>query len=46
MKVDELMGSARDLLTVKKVYGEPYEKASFHTDHGQTEAWARRCAAL
>jgi uncharacterized spore protein YtfJ len=27
MKVDELMGSARDLLTVKKVYGEPYEKA-------------------
>lgn len=26
MKIDELMGSARDVLTVKKVYGEPYEK--------------------
>ncbi len=26
MKVDELMSSARDALTVKKVYGEPYEK--------------------
>ncbi len=26
MKVDELVSSARDALTVKKVYGEPYEK--------------------
>ncbi len=26
MKVDELLSSARDALTVKKVYGEPYEK--------------------
>ena len=26
MKVDELLSSARDGLTVKRVYGEPYEK--------------------
>ncbi len=26
VKVDELMAEARDALTVKRVYGEPYEK--------------------
>lgn len=26
MKVDELLNSGRDSLTVKRVYGEPYEK--------------------
>jgi uncharacterized spore protein YtfJ len=26
MKVDELLNSARDTVTVKRVYGEPYEK--------------------
>lgn len=26
MKIDELLGSARDAVTVKRVFGEPYEK--------------------
>lgn len=26
MKIDEVLSSARDSLTVKRVYGEPYEK--------------------
>ena len=26
MKLDEVLGSARDTFTVKRVYGEPYEK--------------------
>ena len=26
MKVDEVLSSARDTFTVKRVYGEPYEK--------------------
>jgi uncharacterized spore protein YtfJ len=26
MKVDELLNSARDAITVKRVFGEPYEK--------------------
>lgn len=26
MKIDELLGSARDAITVKRVFGEPYEK--------------------
>ncbi len=34
MEVQELLSGARDVMSVKRVYGDPYEKNGLHGDSG------------
>ena len=42
MDPNEVMQQARDALTVKRVFGDPYERNGVTRDPGRVDLWWRR----